>query len=64
VQYDKLIQKTYDKEWMRYRNVGDHMGCMLRPFAKNVVAPLMIEHAKRPDALGQVKGSSAPAARS
>jgi hypothetical protein len=58
-QYDKLIQKPYDKVWLRYRNFGDHMGCMLRPFARNVVAPLMIDHRvmneleKRQHAAGQ-----------
>ncbi|HWE03898.1 MAG TPA: hypothetical protein VG326_15945 [Tepidisphaeraceae bacterium] len=43
-QYDKLIQKPYDKVWLRYRNFGDHMGCMLRPFARDIVAPLMLDH--------------------
>ncbi|HZK80590.1 MAG TPA: hypothetical protein VFC46_05965 [Humisphaera sp.] len=62
-QYDKLIQKPYDKVWLRYRNVGDHMGCMLRPFARAVVAPLMIDHpvfsdlGKREHAAGAAKGN-------
>ena len=41
-QYDKLIQKPYDKSWMQYRNFGDHMGCMVRPFARAVIAPLVV----------------------
>ena len=41
-QYDKLIQKPYDKAWMQYRNFGDHMGCMLREFSQKVIAPLVV----------------------
>jgi hypothetical protein len=41
-QYDKLIQKPYDKSWMQYRNFGDHMGCMLREFSQKVIAPLVV----------------------
>lgn len=45
-QYEKLIQKPYDKTWMQYNNLGDHMGCMLRPFAEKVIAPLLLREAK------------------
>jgi pimeloyl-ACP methyl ester carboxylesterase len=41
-QYDKLIQKPYDKSWLQYHNVGDHMGCMMRPFAQSILAPLIL----------------------
>ena len=41
-QYDKLIQKPYDKSWLQYHNVGDHMGCMMRPFAQMILAPLIL----------------------
>ncbi len=40
-QYEKLVQKPYDKSYMQYNNLGDHLGCMLRPFASHVVAPLI-----------------------
>ena len=40
-QYDKLIQKPYDKSWMRYHNLGDHIGCMLRGFSSHVIGPLI-----------------------
>jgi len=42
-QYDKLVQKPYDKGWMIFGNIGDHIGCMSRPFAQNVIAPILIE---------------------
>lgn len=45
VEYDKLIQKPYKKSWTLYHNIGDHIGCMLRPFARNVIAPLVVGHA-------------------
>lgn len=41
-EYDKLVQKPYVKDWMQYRNFGDHMGCMLRSFACHIVAPLIV----------------------
>jgi pimeloyl-ACP methyl ester carboxylesterase len=41
-QYDKLVQKAYDKSWMQYHNFGDHMGCMLRVFSQKVIAPLVV----------------------
>ncbi len=42
-QYQKLIQKPYDKVWMQYGNIGDHIGTMRRPFAANVLTPLLLE---------------------
>ncbi|HEX4793840.1 MAG TPA: hypothetical protein VH370_08620 [Humisphaera sp.] len=46
-QYAKLIQKPYDKSWMQYDNIGDHMGSMRRPFSANVLAPLLFENSPR-----------------
>jgi hypothetical protein len=40
--YDKLIQVPYDKSWMKYHNLGDHMGCMLREFTRHVLTPLFL----------------------
>lgn len=40
--YDKLTQILYDRTWVQYDNIGDHMGCMLRPFVRKVVAPLIV----------------------
>ncbi|HET6247438.1 MAG TPA: hypothetical protein VFE47_07075 [Tepidisphaeraceae bacterium] len=41
-QYAKLIQKPYDKSYMQYNNLGDHIGCMLRGFSQYVIAPLVV----------------------
>jgi len=46
-QYAKLIQKPYDKAWMKYDNIGDHMGSMRRPFSANVLAPLLFNSPPR-----------------
>ncbi|MDB5174179.1 MAG: hypothetical protein JWN51_2952 [Phycisphaerales bacterium] len=45
-QYEKLVQKPYDKSWMQYRNIGDHIGDMSRPFSRNILAPLLFENVK------------------
>jgi pimeloyl-ACP methyl ester carboxylesterase len=42
-EYQKLISVPYDTSWMRFGNTGDHIGCMLRPFARNVIAPILID---------------------
>ena len=50
-QYEKMIQKPYDKSWMElYGNLGDHMGCMTRPFAEKIIAPLFLPDVKPADA--------------
>ena len=41
-QYKKLVQIPYDSEWVRLGNVGDHIGSMSRPFARVVLAPLLL----------------------
>jgi pimeloyl-ACP methyl ester carboxylesterase len=43
-QYEKLIAKPYDEKWTAYDNIGDHIGTLLRPFSKNVLAPMVAEH--------------------
>lgn len=42
-QYEKLVQVPYDKQWLRYGDTGDHIGCMSRSFAKHVLAPVVIQ---------------------
>jgi pimeloyl-ACP methyl ester carboxylesterase len=42
-QYAKLIQFPYDSAWMKLGNVGDHIGWMTRPFAREVIAPALLE---------------------
>ena len=41
-QYAKLTQFPYDADWLRFNNPGDHIGPMMRSFAKNVVASVML----------------------
>jgi hypothetical protein len=41
-QYKKLVQIRYDSGWVRLGNIGDHIGSMSRPFAREVLAPLLL----------------------
>ena len=41
--YEKLVQKPYDDGWIAFQNIGNHVGCMSQPFARNVIAPMLIE---------------------
>lgn len=41
-QYEKLVQRPWIKEWMVFENAGSHIGCMSRPFVKQVLAPVLI----------------------
>jgi pimeloyl-ACP methyl ester carboxylesterase len=41
-QYAKLTQFTYQNTWVRFRNLGDHIGPMTRPFAQAMLAPLLL----------------------
>jgi alpha-beta hydrolase superfamily lysophospholipase len=41
-QYAKLKTFSYDPAWMRYGNIGDHIGPMMRPFARRVLGPLLL----------------------
>jgi pimeloyl-ACP methyl ester carboxylesterase len=40
-QYAKLTQIGYDPSWIRLSNIGDHIGPMMRPFAREILAPLL-----------------------
>jgi hypothetical protein len=40
-EYAKLVQKPYDKAWLEWGNIGDHIGAMAMPFAAHVLAPLL-----------------------
>ncbi len=41
-QYAKLVQVPYDSDWIRLGNIGDHIGSMSRPFARTILAPLLL----------------------
>jgi pimeloyl-ACP methyl ester carboxylesterase len=39
--YKKLVQRPYQKDWIRYGDYGEHIGAMSRPFAAAILAPLI-----------------------
>ncbi|HEX8911143.1 MAG TPA: hypothetical protein VF796_02205, partial [Humisphaera sp.] len=41
-QYVKLIACPYERAWVRYENIGDHVGVMSRPFSRYVLSPLIL----------------------
>ena len=41
-QYEKLAQIPYSSTWMKLGNIGDHIGSMSRPFAREVLAPVLL----------------------
>jgi hypothetical protein len=41
-QYAKLISIPYQKAWLRYDDIGDHIGPMNVLFAKAIIAPLLL----------------------
>lgn len=49
-QYQKLVQKPYEKSWMEYGNIGDHIGPMHRAFSMHILAPLVIGQSAAPTA--------------
>jgi pimeloyl-ACP methyl ester carboxylesterase len=56
-QYAKLEQIPYDADWMRFDNNGEHIGPMMRPFAKNVIARVVLGKGLPP------RATTAPATR-
>ena len=40
-QYEKLVSIGYDPAWIRLSHIGDHIGPMMRPFAREVLSPLL-----------------------
>lgn len=43
-QYKKLVQVPYDASWIKLGNIGDHIGSMSRPFAREILAPLLMKN--------------------
>jgi len=41
-QYAKIVPMPYQSAWMQFNNIGDHIGPMMAPFAKAVIAPLLL----------------------
>jgi alpha-beta hydrolase superfamily lysophospholipase len=42
------VQHRYDPSWRSLGNAGDHFGTLARPFARDIIAPLLFEPAPRP----------------
>jgi len=42
LQYAKLVQFPFDRAWMKYGNLGDHIGMLKPEFARRVLAPLVL----------------------
>jgi pimeloyl-ACP methyl ester carboxylesterase len=40
-QYDKLVNCPYDKAWIRFGNIGDHVTIMTEAFTEHVLAPMV-----------------------
>ncbi len=40
-QYEKLVSIGFNPAWIPLSNIGDHVGPMMRPFAREVLAPLL-----------------------
>jgi pimeloyl-ACP methyl ester carboxylesterase len=57
-QYRKLTQFEYQESWMRYGDIGDHIGPMRRSFAKNMLAPLLLT-----GKLPEIPAATAPTTR-
>ena len=43
-EYAKLEQVPFDSDWIRLGNIGDHIGSMSRPFARTILAPLLLRN--------------------
>jgi hypothetical protein len=57
-QYEKVVTHPYDPAWLPLGHGGEHIGPMSRPFARRVLAPLLLT-----DELPKILPSTAPATR-
>ncbi|HEV7301490.1 MAG TPA: alpha/beta fold hydrolase [Tepidisphaeraceae bacterium] len=47
-QYEKFVQFPYDPAFLKYGNLGDHIGPMRMTFAEDVLAPLLLRDVAPP----------------
>lgn len=47
-QYEKLVARPYEKAWVQFDNIGDHVGVMSRKFSRYVLTPLIVNHITGP----------------
>jgi len=62
-QYAKLTQVGYDPSWIRLSNIGNHIGAMMRPFAREVLSPLLRTGVLREFAGAATRSSAATTTR-
>lgn len=43
-EYQKLVDCPYEKAWMRFGNIGDHVSVMSQAFAEKVLSPLVLSY--------------------
>jgi pimeloyl-ACP methyl ester carboxylesterase len=61
-QYAKLVQIPYDRGFMLFGNIGDHIGPMMPRFAAKVIAPLILTgELPRPTTRPSTQPTTAPA---
>jgi hypothetical protein len=47
-EYEKLVARPYEKAWVQFDNIGDHVGVMSRKFSRYVLTPLIVNHITGP----------------
>ncbi|QOV87805.1 alpha/beta fold hydrolase [Humisphaera borealis] len=43
-QYEKLVSCPYEKGWLKFGNIGDHVSVMSRTFSRHILSPLVLSH--------------------
>jgi len=61
-QYAKLVEVPYDRAWIELSHIGDHIGMMMRPFAREILAPLVSETVRQTRAALREAPTTKPAA--
>ena len=62
-QYKKLVAEPYQKAWMKYGNIGDHVTSMARAFSAAVYAPILTADLPRKPASAAAPAATQPAGR-
>lgn len=57
-QYAKLVPMPYKADYMQYGDIGDHIGPMMTPFVRAIVAPLLLNGNDRAPGEGSMEASA------
>ena len=41
--YAKIITEPYERQWINFGHMGNHIGCLSRSFVANVIAPMVLK---------------------